>query len=421
MRAAAQTPAMSAYHIDATAPAARANPRDPEFFRAPYGFYTALHAAGTTAFHWEDYGHTCFAGFRDVSALLRDRRFGRQILHVATREELGWGPARTTTPAFDQSEAHSLLALEPPAHTRLRLLVNRAFVSRHVEQLRPRIEALANEIIDEIEPQGGAELIKAFAAPIPAIVIAEMIGLPAEMAPQLLDWSNRMVRMYMFAVTPEVEADADRASTDFMDYLRSEIAERRRAPREDLLTHMLTTEADGQRLTDDEAISTAILLLNAGHEATVHTTGNGVKTILESGLDPKALFAGDKQTEATVEECLRYDAPLHMFTRYALEELEYGGRNYRKGEVIGLMLGAANRDPLRFAEADRFDPFRTDGANVSFGAGIHFCIGAPLARIELQVAMATLFRRLPGLKLAGEPRYGDVYHFHGLERLDVTW
>ena len=147
-------------------------------------------------------------------------------------------------------------------------------------------------------------------------------------------------------------------------------------------------------------MSTAILLLNAGHEATVHTTGNGVKSILESGLDPATLFADDEQTAATVEECLRFDAPLHMFTRYALSDLDYEGLQLRKGDVIGLMLGAANRDPKRFANANRFDPFRTDGANVSFGAGIHFCIGAPLARIELQVAFSELFRRLPGLRLA---------------------
>jgi unspecific monooxygenase len=300
-------------------------------------------------------------------------------------------------------------------------LVNRAFVSRNVEQLRPRIERLANEIIDGFEADGGVELIKAFAAPIPAIVIAEMIGLPAEMAPQLLNWSNRMVRMYMFGVTREAELDANRASEDFMAYLREVIAERRRTPKEDLLTHMLTAQIDGQRLSEEEVVSTAILLLNAGHEATVHTTGNGVKTILESGLDRVRLFADEAQTAATVEECLRFDAPLHMFTRYALSDVEAEGIRFSKGDVIGLMLGAANRDPVRFADANCFDPFRTDGQNVSFGAGIHFCIGAPLARIELQVAMSALFKRLPGMKLAGEPRYKDVYHFHGLERLDVSW
>jgi unspecific monooxygenase len=410
-----------AFAISAADRRASARPRDAAFYQNPYAFYSALHL-GTPTFLWEDYGHWCFTGFREVNALLRDKRFGREILHVATREELGWPPPKPHTAAFDLTEKYSLLALEPPAHTRLRTLVNRAFVSRNVAQLRPRIERLANEMVDRLEPEGGTELIRNFAAPIPAVIIAEMIGLPAEMAGQLVSWSNRMVQMYMYGVTHETELDANQASADFMAYLREVIAERRKAPKEDLLTHMLTSEVDGQKLSEDEVMSTAILLLNAGHEATVHTTGNAVKTILESGLDPKTLFATPEQTEATVEECLRFDAPLHMFTRYALSDVTLdSGQSFRKGEVIGLMLGAANRDPTRFKDADSFDPFRTDGQNVSFGAGIHFCIGAPLARIELQVALSTLFRRLPNLRLASQPRYNNVYHFHGLERLDVAW
>jgi cytochrome P450 len=398
-----------------------ARPRDSAFYQDPYSFYRDVHSVSPT-FFWEEYGHWCFAGFREVKALLRDKRFGRQILHVATREQLGLPAPMPHLAAFDLAEKHSLLNLEPPAHTRLRTLVNRAFVSRHVEQLRPRIERLANELIDAFAGDGRAELIKAYAAPIPAIVIAEMIGLPAAMASQLVSWSNRMVTMYMFGVTRETELDANQASAEFMDYLRSVVAERRRRPRQDLLTHMITAEVDGEKLGDDEIMSTSILLLNAGHEATVHTSGNAVKSILESGIDPKRLFAGADQTAATVEECIRYDAPLHMFTRYALVDLETaGGRRLKLGDTIGLMLGAANRDPDCFADPDRFDPFRSDGANVSFGAGIHFCIGAPLARIELQVALKVLFERLPELALAARPKYGDSYHFHGLERLDVRF
>ena len=400
---------------------ADAAPREPAFFRDPYAFYDAVHAA-SPAFFWNNYGHWCFASFKDVSALLRDKRFGRQILHKMSREELGMPPPKAHTAAFDQTEKYSLLTLEPPTHTRLRSLVNRAFVSRNVEQLRPRIERLANELIDGFEADGGVELLRGYAVPIPAIVIAEMIGLPADMAMQLVDWSNRMVAMYMHGVTYETELDANQASIEFMDYVRAMIAERRRQPREDLLTHMLTSEVDGEKLTEDEVISTTILLLNAGHEATVHTTGNTLKSILESGLDPKAMLADERQIEATVEEGLRFDAPLHMFTRYALQDVTLdNGLSFKQGETIGLMLGAANRDPARFANANRFDPFRADGANVSFGAGIHFCIGAPLARIELQSSVKTLFDRLPGLRLKGEPKYKNIYHFHGLERLEVEW
>ncbi|MDR3470958.1 MAG: cytochrome P450 [Devosia sp.] len=411
----------TAFTILAAERRASARPRDAGFYQDPYAFYSELHAH-SPSFVWDDYGHWCFAGFKEVNALLRDKRFGREILHVMTREELGWPEPKPHTAAFDQTERYSLLNLEPPGHTRLRTLVNRAFVSRHVERLRPRIESLANELIDRFEPAGEVELLKAFAAPLPAIVIAEMIGVPRDMAMQLVVWSNRMVQMYMYEVTEATERDADAAAAEFMDYMRRLIAERRAKPTEDLLTHMLSAGEDGQKLTEDEVISTAILLLNAGHEATVHTTGNAVKTILESGLDPKILFDTPEQTEATVEEALRYDAPLHLFTRHALQDVELeGGIALKKGELVGLMLGAANRDPQRFAHANRFDPFRTDGQNVSFGAGIHFCIGAPLARIELQTALSTLFRRLPRLRLAAPPRYNNVYHFHGLDRLVVEW
>lgn len=399
---------------------ASAQPSDPAFYQNPYPFYAARNAS-RPAFFWNEYGHWCFADFVSVSALLRDRRFGRDILHVATREEIGLPEPRPHTADFDLTEKYSLLNLEPPAHSRLRTLVNRAFVSRQVELLRPRIAELTHSIIDGFEPQGSVELIKAFAAPIPAIVIAEMIGLPAAMAPQLLDWSNRMVRMYMFEVSNATELDANKAAADFTAYLRTIIAERRKQPREDLLSHMIAAEQGGERLSEDEMLSTAILLLNAGHEATVHTTGNAVKAILESGYDPRMLFADDAATAATVEEGLRFDAPLHMFTRYALEDIECNGITLQKGDVIGLMLGAANRDPNRFTNPNTFDPLRTDGANVSFGAGIHFCIGAPLARLEMQIALKILFERLPKLHLTAPPRYADVYHFHGLERLDVSW
>lgn len=408
---------------DAIAPARRAsaNPRDPVFYQNPYAFYDGIHASSPT-FFWDNYGHWCFTGFKDVNLLLRDKRFGREILHVATREELGWAERKPHVADFDLAEKYSLLNLEPPSHTRLRMLVNRAFVSRQVEQLRPRIAVLANELIDGFEKDGQVELMHAYAAPIPAIIISEMIGVPTDMAMQLVAWSNRMVTMYMFGVTEETERDANQASADFIAYIRTLIAERRVKPTEDLLTHMITAEQDGQKLTDDEIVSTAILLLNAGHEATVHTTGNAVKTIIESGVDRKAIFATDEQTAATVEECLRFDAPLHMFTRYALSDIEMeNGVSLRKGDQIGLMLGAANRDPARFANANTFDPFRTDGQNVSFGAGIHFCIGAPLARIELQISLKTLFERLPGLRLAKAPQYNNVYHFHGLEELQVAW
>ncbi|MER8546645.1 cytochrome P450 [Mesorhizobium sp. M1169] len=395
----------------------RLDPHEPAFFQNPYEAYAFLHGA-SNAFFWEEFGFWCFGGFDDVNRLLRDRRFGRQN-PAGIPDSRGIGQDRTHLSAFDGIEANSMLELEPPVHTRLRMLVNRAFVSRQVERLRPRVEALANELIDRFEP-GGVDLLPAFAAPLPITIIAEMLGVPVDMGPQLLDWSHRMVAMYMHGRTRETEDTANRAARDFSDFLRGYVAERRKRPGEDLLSLLIAAQEDGQKLSENELVSSAILLLNAGHEATVHQTGNAVRSILAQGGDPRRFFASPEATAATVEECLRFDAPLHMFTRYAYQEVEAGpGIIVQPGETIGLLLGMANRDPTAFAEPLAFRPDRADQKNVSFGAGIHFCIGAPLARLELQVSLKTLFERLPRLQMAEQPRFRDTYHFHGLETLAV--
>ncbi|MER9251023.1 cytochrome P450 [Mesorhizobium sp. M0598] len=395
----------------------RLDPHEPAFFQDPYEAYAFLHGA-SNAFVWEEFGFWCFGGLDDVNRLLRDRRFGRQN-PAGIPDSRGIGQDRTHLSAFDGIEANSMLELEPPVHTRLRTLVNRAFVSRQVERLRPRVEALANELIDRFEP-GGVDLLPAFAAPLPITIIAEMLGVPVDMGPQLLDWSHRMVAMYMHGRTRETEDTANRAARDFSSFLRGYVAERRKRPGEDLLSLLIAAQEDGQKLSEDELVSSAILLLNAGHEATVHQTGNAVRSILAQGGDPRRFFASPEATAATVEECLRFDAPLHMFTRDAYQEVEAGpGIIVQPGETIGLLLGMANRDPVAFAEPLAFRPNRADQKNVSFGAGIHFCIGAPLARLELQVSLKTLFERLPQLHLAEQPRFRDTYHFHGLETLAV--
>lgn len=395
--------------------------RNPDFFRNPLPAYAALHTQ-CPAFFWEEPQQWFFAGYDQVNALLRDRRFGRQILHVATREELGLPEPKPHLRDFDALEAHSLLELEPPAHTRLRTLVNRAFVSRQIEQLRPDIEALSHAIIDSFEADGEVELLKTYAETIPVTIIARMLGIPVEAAPRLLDWSHRMVKMYVFNPSFETEFDANRASAEFAAYLKDIIAEKRAKPADDLLTHMIGSEKDGERLSEAELISTTVLLLNAGHEATVHQIGNAVSTILQSDLCPATLFAGEEATARTVEECLRFAAPLHIFQRYALSDVELeDGIALRKGDKIGLMLGAANVDPRKFTAPGTFKPDRNEGANVSFGAGLHFCIGAPLARLELNLSLPILFRRLPGLRLKHEPPVKDSFHFHGLERLDLAW
>jgi cytochrome P450 len=350
-----------------------------------------------------------------VSALLRDRRFGRQILHVATREELGWPETPQHLKPFYDFESHSLLETEPPVHTRLRGLVNRAFLSRIVERLRPRIETLAHELIDGFAARRETELLESFATPIPITVIAELLGVPVEMGPQLLSWSHDMVAMYQARRDRAIEDRAVAATLAFSDFMRGYVRERRSEPSDDLLSRLIAAETEGSHLSEDELVTTAILLLNAGHEASVHAIGNGVRALIENG------HAGVAPGEGHVEEALRFDAPLHLFTRYALSDLDYDGLRLKKGETVGLLLGAANRDPERFANPDGFDPARDPNPHVSFGAGIHFCVGAPLARLEMNIALPILFSRLPGLRLAASPRYRDAYHFHGLEALRLAW
>ena len=400
---------MAAMHIDAASRTVRLDPRQPDFRQNPYPFYHELRSR-CPVFKWEHYGYWCFSRFEDVSALLRDRRFGRQILHVATAEELGWPETPSHLKPFYAFEGHSLLELEPPVHTRLRGLVNRSFLSRQVERLRPAITSLSNGLIDRFEAKGEVELLAEFATPIPLIVICDLLGVPSDMAQQLLAWSHDMVAMYQARRDRTIEDAAVKATVAFSDFMRGYIKRRRTDPRDDLLSELIRAEEQGRKLSEGELVTTAILLLNAGHEATVHAIGNGVKALLENGIREN-IGAGH------VEEILRHDAPLHLFTRYALEDLDYAGIRLRKGEVVGLMLGAANRDPARFADPDRFDPAREANGHVSFGAGIHFCVGAPLARLEMAVALPILFQRLPKLALAETPRYRDTYHFHGLEKL----
>lgn len=386
------------------------SPTDAGFVQNPYPFYERARAAGPF-FLWQDYGLVCTGNAAAVNAIFRDRRFGREVPPELAQ------PVAPHTAAFYGVEAHSMLELEPPRHTRLRGLVLRAFTSRRIAALEPEIANLANALIDDL-PAGEFDLLARFGQKIPVIIIARLLGVPEDMADQLLRWSNAMVGMYMAGRTRAVEERANQAAQEFSDFLRGYVEARRGDPRDDLITHLIAAEREGEKLSTDELITTCILLLNAGHEATVHSIGNGVKTLLETCTTDAQVYAD--ASEALVEEILRFDPPLHMFTRWAYSDVEVMGHTFRRGDQVGLLLAAANRDPGVWENPDRFDPTRPIRPNASFGAGLHFCVGAPLARLELQVALPILFRRLPNLRLAGTPEYADVYHFHGLTRLMVA-
>lgn len=384
------------------------SPKDPGFVQNPYPFYERARTA-SPFFHWTDYKLTCTGNAAAVNAIFRDRRFGREPVDPL--------PIPPHLAPFYAVEAHSMLELEPPRHTRLRNLVLRAFTSRRIAGLAPDIATLATELAQACPP-GEFDLLKTFAQPLPVRIIARLLGVPEEMAPDLLKWSNAMVCMYMAGRTREMEDKAVAATEAFVAFLRSYVEERRAKPADDLITQLIAAESEGEKLSTDELITTCILLLNAGHEATVHTIGNGVKTLLETNT-PQTALAPD-QIEATVEEILRYDPALHMFTRWAYEDVEVMGHTFRRGDQVGLLLAAANRDPGQWETPNRFLPARPVKPHASFGAGLHFCVGAPLARLELQVALPILFQHHPGLALAAPPAYADVYHFHGLRELSVT-
>lgn len=379
------------------------SPTEPAFVQAPYPFYEKARNAGDFIW-WTDYDMACAVSHKMVHAVLRDRRMGREC-----PAELAPAIPEHLTP-FYNVEAHSMLELEPPRHSRLRALVLRAFTSRTIAALAPDIRALCHDLIDSF-PDQPFDLLTHYAQPVPVVIISRLLGVPEERADDLVRWSNAMVAMYQARRTPQIEADAIAATNDFVSFMRGYVAKRRKSPTDDLISTLIAAEQDGEKLSEDELITTCILLLNAGHEATVHTLGNGTKTLLEHGVTTI--------TQAAVEEIIRYDPPLHMFSRWVYEDVTLGAYHFKRGDQIACLLGAANRDPLAYDRPEVFDPTRKGPQNTSFGGGIHFCVGAPLARLELQIALEVLFERCPDLTLAEAPQYGDVYHFHGLERLMV--
>ncbi len=378
------------------------SPRDPAFVQNPYPFYEKMRSAGPLV-HWQDYDVICATDYATIDTMLRDRRFGRAPIapiHVPPHLK-----------PFYAVEAHSMLELEPPDHTRLRGAVLRAFTNRRIKALRPEIEALCDELIDAF-PNEPFDLLETYGRPLPARIIARFLGVPEGDWQRLVDWSNKMVAMYHSNRTREQEDVAAAAAQSFSEYIKIQIEAKRASPDDSLISTLLAAHT-AEKLSEQDVMSTCILLLNAGHEATVHTFGNTVKTLLDLGVSPQV-------GETFINEILRFDPPLHLFERIAYETVEIAGHTFNPGDRVALLLASGNRDATAFKNPNSFHPDRTDAKPLSFGAGIHFCIGAPLARIELEISLNRLWERKPNLKLLGTPQYADIYHFHGLESLRVT-
>ena len=392
-------------------------PADLGFVADPYPAYAELREQ-TPVRYDEATDHWLVARYDDVNALLRDRRLGRTYLHQATHAEMGHpDPPAWHAPFWDLINA-GILDMEPPDHTRVRRLVSKAFTPRFVEGLRPRVQAIMDGLVDDVDGAGEFDLI-AVAEPLPVTVIAEMLGVPEADRHHLRPWSADICKMYELNPSPEMQRDAVRASTEFGDYLRMLARERKDDPGDDLISRLTAVMDEGEQLTEDELVGTCVLLLNAGHEATVNSTLLGWWALFRHPDRLKELRADRALLPTAIEELLRFDTPLQMFERWVLEPITVRGVEIPRGAELGLLFGSANRDPDVFDEPDELDLSRDPNPHLTFGAGIHFCLGAPLGRQELQISFATLMDRFPNLELVEEPRWKPNYIVRGLEGLRV--
>ncbi|MFJ7492694.1 cytochrome P450 [Streptomyces sp. NPDC097727] len=402
----------------ADVPFALFDPWSPAFVADPYPAYAALRAAGRVHY-FEPTDQWLVPHHFDVSALLRDRRLGRTYLHRFTHEEFGRTPPPAEHEPFHTLNGQGLLDLEAPDHTRIRRLVSKAFTPRTVEQLVPTVRRLAAGLVDSFVEAGGGDLLTAVAEPLPVAVIAEMLGIPESDRAPLRPWSAAICGMFELNPSDETARAAVRASLDFSAYLRELIKERRKNPGTDLISALIAAHDEGERLSEQEMISTCVLLLNAGHEATVNTTVNGWWTLLRHPEQLAALRADHGLLPTAIEELMRYDTPLQMFERWVLDDIEIDGTVIPRGSEVALLFGSANRDPARFPAPDTLDLARRENPHITFGAGIHFCLGAPLARVELAASFGELLRRAPNLRLVAEPEWNPGYVIRGLKELRV--
>jgi cytochrome P450 len=393
-------------------------PHDVAFVANPYPSYAELRGRGRIHFN-EGTNQWIVPHHSDVHALLRDRRFGRTYLHLASHAEMGRPEDQPSTGPFWKLIRDGILDMEPPDHTRVRRLVAKAFTPRMVEQLRERVQAMTEALADRLADEGEADLIATVAEPLPVNVIAELLGIPEADRHHLRPWSADICRMYELNPTEEDARVASRAAVEFSDYLRGLIRERRGNPTPDLIGELVQVVDQGDRLTEDEMIGTCVLVLNAGHEATVNVTGNGWWALFRNPGELERLRRDPSLVRSAIEELMRFETPLQMFERWVMEDAEVCGVRVPKGQELALLFGSANRDPAAFDRPDDLDLGRNPNPHMSFGAGIHFCLGAPLARVELEASFATLLRRFPRIELVEEPDWKPNYIIRGLKELRV--
>ena len=388
---------------------------DPAFVENPYPALKELRQFGKPVWH-DEVGMFLAARHVDANAVLRTKTLGR--IFTPKEPESQWNE-------FNWLHSDSLLDSEPPKHTRLRSLVGKAFSRSRIEALRPEVERIANLLLDEAENKlssnGHFDLIADYAEPLPVKVIAALLGFPDEDEHLLRPWSQSIVKMYEVNPSLEAQAEAQQAAHEFAEYVRDLMNKRKAQPSSDLISELATVEESGEKLNAQELIATCVLLLNAGHEASVNGFGNGMVATFEREDQLELLRKNPRAiADTAIEEFLRFDAPLHLFERTATADTEIGGVTVKTGQKIASLLGSANRDETVFERADELDLTREQNPHIGFGAGIHFCLGAPLSRIEMSVSLPLLFERFPDLSLKETPKRRPTFVLRGYESILVA-
>lgn len=385
--------------------AVQLDPGEPSFVHDPYPVLAALRATGPLLWH-EPMGMWIATTHESVSEVLRKRAFGRI-----------WTDRRPAADLEPFNALHRNQMMDGKDHQRLRSLVAKSFTRGHIERLRPRIERLASEMVDELEDS--FDVLADYAEPMPVYVIADLLGVPREDHQLLRSWSQAIVHMYEPRPSDDVTTAAVEASTAFTDYVRAVVAERRKNPGEDLISDLISARERGAKLSDDELVASVVLLLNAGHEASVNAFGNGMYALLTHPDQLARITENDVSVETAIEELLRFDAPLQLFERTATKDIKLNGERIAAGQKVACLMGSANHDEAVFERADTLDVGRDPNPHVGFGMGVHFCLGAPLARMELQISMTHLLRRFPRLELVGEAPRRPTWVLRGFESIRV--
>jgi cytochrome P450 len=407
-------------HVQTATNAPLFDPLSPEFIRNPYPYYERLRA--TDPVHLTQHGMYLTSRHADISLVLRDKRFGKDYAERITRR---YGPRIMDEPVF-RNFALTMLQQDPPDHTRLRGLVAKAFTARRVEDMRPRIQEIVDENLDRIIPQGKMDLIEDFAYRLPVTVICDMLGIPAEHREMFHSGSRNSGRILEpVPMTPEEIKQSNAGQAMVKMYFDQLFDLRRKNPGDDLTTQLLQAEEDGNKLSHEELYANIILLFGAGHETTVNLIGNGLLALFRNPDQLALLKANPSLITNAIEEFLRYDSSVQMSGRVTLEDIEdLGGKKIPKGESVLCLLGSANHDPAVYPDRpEQLDITRPNVKPLSFGGGIHFCLGAQLARIEAEIAISTLLRRLPDLRLddAENPEWRPTFVLRGLKGLPASW